>query len=61
MTLLAPDWSRTVRAKAELPAFAAALEALDTRVDAYHHFLPAVPEQQAGYYHDFFCKWGGGT
>ncbi len=55
MTLLAPDWSSTVRAKAGLHAFAAALEALDTRVDAYHHFLPPVPEQQAGYYHDFFC------
>ena len=55
MTLLAPAWSRIVRSKAGLPAFAAALEALDTRVDAYHHFLPPVPEQQAGYYHDFFC------
>ena len=55
MTLLAPDWSKTVRAKAGLPAFAASLEALDARVDAYHDFLPPVPEQQAGYYHDFFC------
>ncbi len=55
MTLLAPDWSRTIRAKVGLPAFRAALEALDARVESYHDFLPPVPEQQAGYYHDFFC------
>ena len=55
MTLLSPEWSRIVRSKAGLPAFVAALEALDTWADAYHQFLPPVPEQQAGYYHDFFC------
>ncbi len=55
MTLLAPDWSKTVRAKVGLPAFTAALEALNARVKDYHDFLPPVPNQQAGYYHDFFC------
>ncbi len=55
MTLLTPDWSKTLRAKVGLPAFAASLDALDARVDGYHDFLPSVPEQQAGYYHDFFC------
>ena len=27
----------------------------DARVDAYHRFLPDLPERQAGYYHEFFC------
>ena len=55
MTLLAPAWSEAVRAKAKLPAFAFALQALDSRVDSYRRSLPAIPEQQAGYYHEFFC------
>jgi hypothetical protein len=44
-----------LRSKAADPSFADARRALDATAAAYHASLPALPEQQAGYYHDFFC------
>ena len=55
MTLLAPKWSRDLRTRASHPKLAAAREALDVQLEGYRSSLPPVPDQQAGYYHDFFC------
>ena len=55
MTLLTPEWSRNLRDRASHPNLAAARQALDARLEAYHASLPPVPDQQAGYYHDYFC------
>ncbi len=55
MTLLTPEWSRGLRVRASHPNLAAARQALDAQLEAYHDSLPPVPDQQAGYYHDFFC------
>ena len=49
------DWLAALRARGTDPAFADARSALDDRVEGYHRLLPALPERQAGYYHEFFC------
>ncbi len=55
MTLLKPEWSRDLRVRASHPNLAAARQSLDAQLAAYQASLPPVPDQQAGYYHDFFC------
>ena len=55
MTILTPEWNRSLRNRAAHPNLAAARQALDARLETYHGSLPPVPDQQAGYYHDFFC------
>ena len=55
MTLLTQEWSRDLRVRASHPNLAAARQALDDQLEAYRDSLPPVPDQQAGYYHDFFC------
>ena len=55
MTILTPEWSRSLRNRAAHPNLAAARQALDARLETYHGSLPPVPDRQAGYYHDFFC------
>ena len=55
MTLLTPEWSRDLRTRVSHPNLAAARQAVDAQLDAYRASLPPVPDQQAGYYHDFFC------
>lgn len=55
MTLLTPEWSRSLRDRASHPNLVPARQALDTQLEAYEASLPSVPDQQAGYYHDFFC------
>ncbi|PYV19055.1 MAG: hypothetical protein DMG07_02610 [Acidobacteria bacterium] len=55
MSFPTPEWRSSFRRKLDDPAFAAACRSLDERAAAYHDYLPAHPERQAGYYHDFFC------
>ena len=55
MTLLTQEWSRDLGVRASHPNLAAARQALDDQLEAYRDSLPPVPDQQAGYYHDFFC------
>jgi hypothetical protein len=55
MSFITSDWSAVVRARATNPHFAEARHALNTQVSAYRASLPALPERQAGYFHDFFC------
>lgn len=52
---LTPEWSRNLRDRVSHSNLAAARQALDAQLEAYHASLPPVPDQQAGYYHDFFC------
>lgn len=55
MSMLTPDWLATFAARAADPHFADARAALGVQVARYRTTLPAIPERQAGYYHDFFC------
>lgn len=55
MSLLTAEWLSTLAARAADPTFADARRALGEQVARYRHGLPALPERQAGYYHDFFC------
>jgi len=55
MSFLAPDWLAKLRARATDTAFVDAHRALDATSAANRAALPDLPEQQAGYYHDFFC------
>src|ERR1700674_3581901 len=52
MSFLTDDWRATARARAASSRFA---EALDRQAASYRASLPALPERQAGYYHEFFC------
>jgi hypothetical protein len=55
MSFITAAWAAAVRARANNPHFGDACHALDTQVSDYRASLPALPEKQAGYYHDFFC------
>lgn len=55
MSMLTPDWLAALAARAADPRFAAARTALNEQAARYRAMLPALPERQAGYYHDFFC------
>jgi hypothetical protein len=55
MSMLTADWLAALAARAADPQFAAARQALAEQVGRYRQGLPALPERQAGYYHDFFC------
>ena len=55
MSVFTSEWVQQVRARAVHPAFVDARHARDSQARAYREFLPAFPEQQAGYYHAFFC------
>lgn len=55
MTLISAAWVAALRERAAQPGLAAARRALDEQAGACRAWLPAVPEQQAGYYHNFFC------
>lgn len=55
MSFFTPIWRQRLRNRLHDPAFDAAVRALYARTASYHSFLPPHPEQQAGYYHEFFC------
>lgn len=55
MSFLTAEWRATLLARTASPRFAEARGALDRQAAFYHASLPALPERQAGYYHEFFC------
>src|SRR5215831_18048982 len=55
MSFLSSEWIQTIRTRARHTQLADARRALDQQAETYHAGLPPLPEQQAGYYHDFFC------
>ncbi len=55
MTFITAEWAAAVRLRATAPEFADARRTLDAQVATYLAWLPDVPTQQAGYYHNFFC------
>lgn len=55
MSILSPAWLAALGTRASDPHFADARAALGEEVARYRQSLPALPERQAGYYHDFFC------
>jgi hypothetical protein len=59
MSFFTSAWVAAIRARAQNSHLAEACHALDIQVAAYRTSLPALPEQQAGYYHDFFCPAHG--
>src|SRR3989442_2530826 len=55
MSLLSQEWVESFRPRARGGQLGPARQALDEQAERYHAGLPALPERQAGYYHDFFC------
>src|SRR5215831_3583807 len=55
MSFLSSEWIQTIRTRARHTQLADARRALDQQAETYHAGLPPLPDQQAGYYHDFFC------
>jgi hypothetical protein len=55
MSFLTEEWRTAARARAASPRLASARDALDRQSASYRTLLPALPERQAGYYHEFFC------
>ena len=55
MTFLTDDWASAVRRRVGSPYLVEARSLLEAQTRAYREWLPATPDQQAGYYHNFFC------
>jgi hypothetical protein len=55
MSFLTDEWRAAALTRAASPRLASARDALDRQSASYRALLPALPERQAGYYHEFFC------